>query len=184
MCGIAGLHDADGEADIRAVQSMLTRIIHRGPDDEGCAAIGSVAIGMRRLSILDPTPRGHQPMRSADGRRVIVHNGEIYNFIELAAELSDLGHRFMTDTDTEVILAAYAQWGPDCVRRFNGIWAFALWDEDHRRLMLSRDRLGVKPLFLARHDGRVAFASEIKALLALDWVSAEPEPAAVHDYLR
>ena len=118
------------------------------------------------------------------GRHTLVFNGEIYNFLEIADELKAAGHRFESAADTEVVLAAYAEWGPDCVTRFNGIWAFALWDASQQRLVLSRDRFGVKPLFLARRAGALAFASEIKALLALPWVSPEVEPSAVHDFLR
>ena len=184
MCGIAGaLSLTDRSAEPAVVQRMLDRLTHRGPDDEGCTALGPAVLGMRRLSILDPTPRGHQPMSSADGRLTIVHNGEIYNFLELADELSALGHRFTTETDTEVILAAYAEWGRSCLTRFNGIWAFAIWDHLDGSLFLARDRFGVKPLFLAERDGQLAFASEIKALRGLDWVSPDPYLPAVADFL-
>lgn len=162
---------------------MLAAIRHRGPDDQGEEALGPLAIGMRRLSILDPTPAGRQPMSSPDGRYVIVHNGEIYNFQELAAELETAGCRFSTATDTEVILAAFATWGPSCVKRFNGIWAFALCDRKSQTLFLSRDRFGVKPLFLTDRGGRIAFASEIKALLALPWVDRRPDAGIVRDFL-
>jgi asparagine synthase (glutamine-hydrolysing) len=139
---------------------------------------------MRRLSILDSTPAGHQPMSSNDGRFTIVYNGEIYNFLELADELEATGHRFTTRTDTEVILAAYAAWGPRCVRRFNGIWAFAIWDAAEETLLLSRDRVGVKPLFIAdAPDGGLAFASEIKAIRTLPWISSEPRADVIRDYL-
>ena len=185
MCGIAGVLDfSSASPESGSVERMLGRLIHRGPDDEGRAALGPLTFGQRRLSILDPSPAGHQPMRSRDGRFWLVHNGEIYNFLELATELEALGHRFETATDTEVMLAAYAQWGLDAIARFNGIWAFALWDEAEQRLILSRDRFGVKPLYVAEASGQLAFASEIKALLELSWVSADPEPAAVHDFLR
>jgi asparagine synthase (glutamine-hydrolysing) len=184
MCGIAGLLRRDGEtasiADLRAMTEVLA---HRGPNDVGAAELGPMVMGQRRLSILDLTSRGHQPMASPDGRFHIVHNGEIYNFLELRSELEGLGARFTTETDTEVILAAHAIWGPECVSRFNGIWAFALWDSAERRLLLSRDRFGVKPLFIARDGRHVAFASEIKALRALPWVGSEPNPSAVRDYL-
>lgn len=122
-------------------------------------------------------------MSSADGRHWIVHNGEIYNFLELADELRGLGHRFQTQTDTEVILAAYSSWGLDCLRRFNGIWAMALWDTRDRTLVLSRDRFGVKPLYLAERGNLLGFASEIKALLALPGMTVEPEPGAIRDFL-
>jgi asparagine synthase (glutamine-hydrolysing) len=184
MCGIAGAVSlTEQRPDPAAVQRMIDRLSHRGPDDDGCATLGRAIIGMRRLSILDPTPRGHQPMTSADGRYTLVHNGEIYNFLELADELRDLGHRFVTESDTEVILAAYASWGRDCLARFNGIWAFAIWDRDEEILFLARDRFGVKPLLLAERDGQLAFASEIKALRTLGWVSADPHLDAIADYL-
>jgi len=184
MCGIAGVVSLTGyPPDGAAVQRMIDRLSHRGPDDEGCAILGAAAMGMRRLSILDPTPRGHQPMSSPDGRFTIIHNGEIYNFLELADELVGLGHRFTTDSDTEVILAAYASWGSDCVARFNGIWAFAIWDRDAESLFLSRDRFGVKPLFIVDRDGQLAFASEIKALRTLGGVSSDPNLEAVSDFL-
>ncbi len=184
MCGIAGILSlTDQRPDPALVGQMLERLVHRGPDDEGCDALGPVVLGMRRLSILDPTPRGHQPMTSADGRYTIVHNGEIYNFLELADELTPLGHAFTTSSDTEVLLAAYATWGPDCVKRLNGIWAFAIWDARARSLFLARDRFGVKPLYLAEGSGYLAFASEIKALRALPWVSSDPELDVVRAYL-
>jgi asparagine synthase (glutamine-hydrolysing) len=184
MCGIAGLVGlGDRDPQQSLVESMLDRLVHRGPDDEGCVALGRAVLGMRRLSILDPTPAGHQPMSSPDGRYTIVYNGEIYNFLELADELSLLGHTFVTASDTEVLLAAYAVWGTDCVKRFNGIWAFAIWDALERTLFLCRDRFGVKPLFLAEGGGNLAFASEIKAMRALPWVSADPDPGVVGRYL-
>jgi asparagine synthase (glutamine-hydrolysing) len=184
MCGIAGLVSlTDRPPDGALVDAMLERLIHRGPDDEGCVDLGSAVLGMRRLSILDPTPAGHQPMISRDGRYTIVHNGEIYNFLELADELTSLGHTFTTSSDTEVLLAAFAAWGPACVPRLNGIWAFAIWDARERSLFLSRDRFGVKPLFLAEGSGNLAFASEIKALRTLPWVSGDPDLGVVRTYL-
>jgi asparagine synthase (glutamine-hydrolysing) len=184
MCGIAGAVERvpSGSAG-PVVREMLGRLEHRGPDDRGCTEVGRLAMGQRRLSILDTSSSGHQPMQSADGRYWIVHNGEIYNFLELSTELSKLGHRFHSQTDTEVILAAYAEWGLDCLRRFNGIWAMALWDVREETLVLSRDRFGVKPLYVAERGGLLGFASEIKALLALPGMTAEPEPAAIRDFL-
>jgi asparagine synthase (glutamine-hydrolysing) len=135
----------------------------------------------RRLSILDPTPAGRQPFASADGRFLLIHNGEIYNYLELRDELAALGHRFRTQTDAEVIVEAYAEWGLDAIPRFNGIWAFALWDRPAGRLLLSRDRLGVKPLYLGHMAGGLAFASEIKALRGFV-AGADPNMSAVRDY--
>jgi asparagine synthase (glutamine-hydrolysing) len=183
MCGISGIATPGGNADARLARTIVEALAHRGPDSTGCEDLGSAVLAQQRLSILDPTPSGFQPMASADGRHWIVHNGEIYNFLELADELVAAGHTFRTETDTEVILAAYAEWGTACVERFNGIWAMALWDVERQRLFLSRDRLGVKPLFYAEHAGGIAFASEIKGLLALPDVSRDPEPGAIRDFL-
>ena len=184
MCGIAGLVSlTDHRPDPALVGRMLERLVHRGPDDEGRVALDAAVLGMWRLSILDPTPAGHQPMTSRDGRYTIVYNGEIYNFLELADELTPLGHTFSTSSDTEVLLAAYAAWGSACVQRLNGIWAFGIWDAREQTLFLSRDRFGVKPLFLAEGSGLLAFASEIKALRTLPWVSADPDLGVVRTYL-
>jgi asparagine synthase (glutamine-hydrolysing) len=183
MCGIAGIVDLRGSGpSMDDLALMLNALRHRGPDDVGSVKLGPAAIGMRRLSILDTSARGHQPMQS--GECWIVFNGEIYNFLELAEELETLGTRFTSSSDTEVILAAYQVWGIDCVKRFNGIWAFGLWDNRTQELHLSRDRFGVKPLFLAQRGGKLAFASEIKALIELDWVSRSPEPGAISAFLR
>ncbi len=183
MCGISGLVTPGGSANAALARRMVESLAHRGPDSTGCQDLGAAVLAQQRLRILDPTPTGFQPMASADGRHWIVHNGEIYNFLELADELRAAGRQFRTKTDTEVILAAYDEWGPGCVERFNGIWAFALWDTERESLLLSRDRLGVKPLFYADHRGGIAFASEIKGLLALPDVRADPEPGAVRDFL-
>ena len=184
MCGIAGVLSLTSEpADAALVAPMLAAMFSRGPDDAGLESIGRVALGMRRLSILDPTPRGHQPMHSPDGRFTIVYNGEVYNFLELADELTAIGLDFRSTSDTEVLLAAYATWGPDCVRKLNGIFAFAIWDRLEGTLFLARDRFGVKPLFLAEHGGLLGFASEIKALRTLPWVTADPDMDVVGGYL-
>ena len=139
MCGISGLATPGGRADTALARKMVEALAHRGPDSTGCQELGAAVLAQQRLRILDPTPTGFQPMASADGRHWIVHNGEIYNFLELADELRAAGHAFRTRTDTEVILAAYDEWGPACVERFNGIWAFALWDTERESLLLSRD---------------------------------------------
>lgn len=139
---------------------------HRGPDDSGEYADGPVAFGHRRLSILDLSDLGHQPMVSDDGQAVIVFNGEIYNYLELRQELEQRGIVFKSDCDTEVLLKAYMVWGPDCTRRFNGMWAFAIYDRARRQVFLSRDRFGIKPFYYVNDMQCFAFASEIKALLA------------------
>jgi asparagine synthase (glutamine-hydrolysing) len=143
-----------------------------------------LAFGFRRLSILDLSPRGHQPMESADGRFCIVFNGEVYNYRELRAELAGRGYGFRGGSDTEVVLAAYQEWGPGCLHRFNGMWALAVWDRAAERLFLARDRFGVKPLFYRSGSGSFAFASEIKALVGPHGVPFRPNPRAVYEYLE
>ena len=142
-----------------------------------------LAFGFRRLAIQDTTPAGHQPMSSADDRFVIVFNGEIYNFLELRAELREQGSEFRTGTDTEVILAAYSRWGVDCLKRFNGMWAFAIWERRSQRLFLARDRFGIKPLYYTFDGNRFSFASEIKALVGRHGICFVPDDTAVYRYL-
>ncbi|MCK7593984.1 asparagine synthase (glutamine-hydrolyzing) [Pseudomarimonas salicorniae] len=168
MCGIIGVV-GDGRREVPSAEvgeAMNAAIIHRGPDDGGLHRERDALLGMRRLAIID-LAGGHQPMLSDDGRVVLVFNGEIYNFRRLRRELEALGQRFRTDSDSEVILAAYLAWGRDAVQRLEGMFAFAIWDGRERRLLLARDRLGKKPLFVREHDGQLAFASELKSLLAL-----------------
>src|SRR5262249_12490041 len=143
---------------------------HRGPDGESVILEdeGRLALAHRRLKILDLSAAGDQPMRSASGRFDITYNGEVFNFVELRAELEQLGDRFHSHSDTEVILAAFERWGPDALLRFNGMWSLAIWDRQRRALFLSRDRFGVKPLYIAAQPRRFAFASELKAFLHLD----------------
>jgi asparagine synthase (glutamine-hydrolysing) len=146
---------------------MIDVMAYRGPDDEGIFTDRNVGLGHRRLAIIDLSPSGRQPMTNEDSTVWLVFNGEIYNYRELVPELRDKGHRFRTTTDSEVILHAYEEWGPSCVERFNGMWAFAIWDKRKRLLFLSRDRFGVKPLYYALCSRWFAFASEIKCLTAL-----------------
>ncbi len=184
MCGIYGILQLEGvPADPAMMAAMGGVIAHRGPDDEGYHADGPCAIGMRRLSIID-LAGGHQPLSSGDGTLWLVCNGEIYNFLELRRELEALGHRFKTASDSEVILHSYAQYGDEFIHRLNGMFAFALWDVPRQRLIVGRDRLGIKPLYVYRDARRLAFASEAKALLALPGISAEIDPAALHSYLN
>ncbi len=167
MCGIAVIVGRNGiPVDPAALQRMTDHLVHRGPDDSGHYIDGAVGLGFRRLAILDLMPSGHQPMVSEDGRFVLVFNGEIYNYIELRQELSKAGYTFRSSGDTEVLLAAIRHWGKDCLPRLNGMWAFLVYDREQRRLFGSRDRFGVKPLFVARQSDQVLCASEIKAIRA------------------
>jgi asparagine synthase (glutamine-hydrolysing) len=166
MCGITGIFSFDGApVDPARLEAMTTALGHRGPDGSGRLLNGPVGLGHRRLSIID-IDGGHQPLSNEDDTVHVVFNGEIYNFIELRAELEAAGHRFKTRSDTEVIVHAYEQWGAACVGRFNGIFSFALWDERRHVLFLARDHLGVKPLYYTVAGGQLLFGSEIKALLA------------------
>jgi asparagine synthase (glutamine-hydrolysing) len=185
MCGIAGIFHCGTikPVDPARVERMSDALAHRGPDGSGVWTGPGVGLGHRRLSIID-LEGSPQPMHSADGRAVIVFNGEIYNFRELRGELEGLGATFRTQGDTEVILAAWQQWGVDCLPRLHGMFAFALYDREKRTLFLARDRLGVKPLFMVRlSDGSLAFASELKGLLAHPLLRREVDPLAVEDYL-
>jgi asparagine synthase (glutamine-hydrolysing) len=165
MCGIAGYFQIDGKArpDKELLGRMVNIIRHRGPDEFGAFFDDKCALGQARLSIIDLST-GSQPLSNEDGTIWITFNGEIYNYVELRPELEKLGHRFRTQSDTEVIVHAYEQWGKDCVNRFNGQWAFAIYDKERGTLFLSRDRLGIRPIFYATHNGRFYFASEIKAI--------------------
>ena len=185
MCGIAGLFHPQipKPVDPARIRAMCDVLAHRGPDGSGVWTAPGVALGHRRLSIID-LEGGAQPMVSLDGRRVVSFNGEIYNFREVRAELEAVGHRFQSHSDTEVILAAWRQWGTDSLSRFNGMFAFALYDADADSLFLVRDRLGVKPLYYAElSDGALIFASELKGLLAHPLLRRRPDPRAVDDYL-
>lgn len=167
MCGITGyLHfDRNRTVSAERIKKMTDVIAYRGPDGEGFYCKNNIALGHRRLSIIDLNT-GDQPMFNDDKSIAIIFNGEIYNYIELREELKKFGKVFHTNSDTEVIIRAYEQWGTDCQTRFNGMWAFALWDESNQSLFLSRDRMGEKPLFYTIYDGTLIFGSEIKSLLS------------------
>ncbi|HZG52219.1 MAG TPA: asparagine synthase (glutamine-hydrolyzing) [Pyrinomonadaceae bacterium] len=202
MCGIAGIIGRNPE---RRMGAMLASIEHRGRDDEGVWTAAPVdaegrqaCLGHRRLSIIDTSEAGHQPMHYADGRYSVTFNGEIYNYRELRAQLETLGHRFRTDCDTEVLLAAYAEWGVLALARLNGMFAFALWDAHAEELILARDRLGIKPLYYAFGSGEengahaagagsagrsFIFASEIKAILSTGLVERALDAEALNQYL-
>jgi asparagine synthase (glutamine-hydrolysing) len=193
MCGIAGILSLD---PTKHIGPMLQSIEHRGRDDQGewvsdpiDDTARRVCFGHRRLSIIDTTPGGHEPMFSFDDRFVLTFNGEIYNYRELRAQLIGLGHQFRTESDAEVLLTAFAQWGCDCLSRLNGMFAFAVWDKKERTLTLARDHVGIKPLYYAHisdndnNPGAFIFASEIKAILATGLIKAAIDPAALHQFL-
>jgi asparagine synthase (glutamine-hydrolysing) len=205
MCGIAGIVSLDG-FDPKCLISMTQMIEYRGPDAYGFAfgprgsnatldvqhcdprepkmKSARVGLGNRRLSILDLSASGHQPMRTEDGALCITFNGEIYNYLEIRELLLSLGHRFFSNTDTEVILRSYAEWGEDCVQRFNGMWSFALWDSRKRTLFCSRDRFGVKPFYFSVSDRNFYFGSEIKQILSGSGIKREANERAVADFLE
>jgi asparagine synthase (glutamine-hydrolysing) len=188
MCGICGVLCLDGEGTVAesVLREMTATQRHRGPDDEGYLSEAGVGLGFRRLAILDLTPAGHQPMTNEDGKDAavwLIFNGEIYNFQELLPLLEQAGHRFRSRSDSEVIIHAYEEWGTDCIQRFNGMFAFALWDSRARRVLLARDRLGVKPLYYWSDGRYFAFASELKALLAFPEVPRHLNLAALQTYL-
>ena len=211
MCGITGVYSFKGTVDPMCIKRMTDLLRHRGPDDEGFLAVDSASgkvfsligseskiqglriedfnapadlfLGHRRLSIIDLSSAGHQPMCNEDGSLWIVYNGEIYNYFEIRKELVSLGHRFNSYTDTEVILHAYEEWGADCLSRFNGMWAFAIVDLKKKRIFCARDRAGVKPFYYVYDEKRFCFASEIKALLKMDHFSVEPNEQIIADYL-
>ena len=181
MCGIAGLVSFKGRLNEGDCLQFVDSLAHRGPDGRGMyfGLDRRLFLGHRRLKILDLSDNGKQPMSSPDGRFVIVFNGEIYNFLELKKELAEKGYSFRSDSDTEVILAAYQEWNEACQFKFNGMWAFALWDNVEKTLFLSRDRFGVKPFYIYSNDDYFAFASEIKAFASLPCVNLQFDLQAV-----
>ena len=183
MCGICGIVAPGRPAEIATVEAMSRRLAHRGPDGAGSFADDGCALGFRRLAIIDLSDAGMQPFASPDGRYRLVHNGEIYNYRELRAELEGRGHRFRTATDTEVLLASFVEWGDACVERFVGMWAFAIWDTREHRLYASRDRFGIKPFYYREAGGRLVFASEPKAFLSDPEAGLEPNRVAIAEYL-
>lgn len=199
MCGIAGIIDSRGHSgDIHAIKRMVRVIEHRGPDDEGffinrtspelhdrrwktCGGLGNALLGHRRLSIIDLST-GHQPLSNEDGTLWITFNGEIYNYKALRQALQKKGHRFASQSDTEVIIHAYEQWGKDCVKQLRGMFAFAIWDENSKTLFAARDRLGIKPFYYTVADGKFLFASELKSILQLDLIPRQIRSESLSDY--
>src|SRR4029077_5142147 len=184
MCGLCGDIRFDGSTpDLTAIQNMAETLAPRGPDAAGFFAQGSVALGHRRLSILDLKATGQQPMFDPALGLAVVFNGCIYNFRDLRRTLEQQGYRFFSECDTEVILKAYHAWGARCVERFLGMFAFAIWERDSGRVVLARDRLRIKPLYLAETRGGLRFASTLPALLAAGGVDTTIDPQALHHYM-
>ena len=186
MCGIVGFSFPDSPSAVTPVlKDSVQSLSHRGPDGSGMLVRDRIALGHSRLAIID-LGGGAQPMESADGRHAITFNGEIYNYREIRDELTGKGHTFRTQSDTEVILEAYREWGKACVRRLRGMFAFAIADYQARKLFLARDHLGIKPLLYAQIGERFAFASEFQALRCLPWLDQilEPDLQGIHEFLR
>ena len=184
MCGICGKLSFDPEARIAPslVKKMADAIVHRGPDDEGYYVKDQIGLGFRRLSIIDLSG-GHQPLSNEDGTIWIIFNGEIYNFQELRAELISKGHIFRTQSDTEVIVHSYEEFGPDCAKKLRGMFAFAIWDSVGKTLFMARDRVGIKPLYYYLGKNFLSFGSEMKAMLVDPEVRREIDPATIDRFL-
>lgn len=183
MCGIAGVFNVLGRpVSINDLKRMTDIIRHRGPDGEGFWTDSFVGFGHRRLAIIDLSPLGHQPMQNDDGTLVITYNGEVYNFQNLRMELESKGYRFHSKTDTEVVLKAFQEWGRDCVHKFNGMFAFAIWDGRKNELFIARDRHGIKPLYYYWKDGVFLFGSEIKSILQYPGISVNVSIPALNEY--
>jgi len=184
MCGINGIVDFSGKVDkITAIRKMNEKINHRGPDNEGWFEDEDIALGHQRLSIIDLSPKSNQPFYSTDKRFVLIYNGEIYNFKEIKNQLLK-SYEFETKSDSEVLLAAYIKWGTDCLTKFNGMFAFAIWDRKDKFLFIARDRMGVKPLYYYYDDNYFLFSSEIRPLIHSGLIKKEINDDAVYDYLR
>jgi asparagine synthase (glutamine-hydrolysing) len=185
MCGIVGRLERDPmrQVDAARLERMCATIVHRGPDDDGCFVRGPIGLGIRRLSIID-LEGGRQPISSPDGRFTIVFNGEIYNYREVRAALESRGHRFLTSSDTEVILHGFIEHGPDCLKLLNGMFAIAIWDDVAKELFLARDRIGIKPLFFHDDGHSLSFASEMRTLLADSDVPRDLDDAGLDYFMR
>ena len=183
MCGIVGVINLNGmSVSPVLLQKMTDSIAHRGPDGEGHWIEESIGFGHRRLSIIDLSPAGHQPMVSANHRYVLTYNGEVYNFRELRSELEAKGYQFRSKTDSEVVLNALAAWGVKALDRFNGMFALAFWDREEKKLLLARDRYGIKPLYYSEQGLNFSFASEQKAILSNSEFRHDVDKAALLEY--
>lgn len=184
MCGITGIYNFNQEkVREEIIRNMISTLKHRGPDAEGIFLKKNVGFGHTRLKIIDLSESGNQPMCNEDGSVWLTSNGEIYNYKEIKKELQGKGHKFRSETDIEVIIHAYEEWGIDCLKKFNGMFAFALYDCNSKKLFLVRDRLGIKPLFYYVDDNKLVFGSEIKAILEIKSIKREINPEALHNYL-
>ncbi|MFA5010582.1 MAG: asparagine synthase (glutamine-hydrolyzing) [Ignavibacteria bacterium] len=184
MCGICGIINFDKKpVEEYLIKKMMWKIKHRGPDDVGFFIDGNIGLGFVRLSILDLSPLGHQPMFDETKRYIIIHNGEVYNFLEIRNELKRKGYNFKSNTDTEVILYSFIEWGEDCLHKFNGMWAFCILDTQTKDIFFSRDRYGVKPFYYYLDTNIFVFASEIPAILAVLNQKSSPNVHAIFDYL-
>ena len=181
MCGIAGIVSPIQESQDR-ISAMLGAIVHRGPDDQGVYRDAHIAMGMRRLSIID-LAGGHQPIANEDRTIFVVFNGEIYNYIELRESLIARGHVFQTNSDTEVLVHLYEEYGTEFLNLLNGMFGFAIWDTQRKRLLVARDRLGIKPMYFAETPNALLFASEMKSILATGALQTDLDESALFDYL-
>ncbi len=182
MCGIVGILDRWNEPNPARAQRAAESLKHRGPDDAGLYSDEHVCLAFRRLSVID-LEGGHQPMSNEDGSIWTIFNGEIYNFGRLRQELLALGHRFKSHSDTEVIVHLYEEYGDACIERLDGMFGLAIWDSNNQRMLLVRDRLGIKPLYYAETKTGLVFASELKALLQLPGIDREVDPLSLSHYL-
>ncbi|UUX91284.1 asparagine synthase (glutamine-hydrolyzing) [Methanoplanus endosymbiosus] len=183
MCGIAGIYAQDGAVRRDMLSSISSALAHRGPDGEGFYYDDNIGLAHRRLSIIDITDNAAQPMADESSEIILVFNGEIYNYIELKSELKEIGHTFRSESDTEVIIHAYKEWGFECLKRFNGMWAFALYDKVEKLLFCARDRFGIKPFYYSLSGNSFYFASEIKALLKNPEIGTTPDDEKLLLYL-
>lgn len=184
MCGIVGIINFNRQTIAHSqIKAMTDSLIHRGPDGEGQYIDGYVGLGHRRLAIIDLSPAGHQPMQTSDRRYTISYNGEIYNFKEIRTELEAIGHHFYSNTDTEVVIKAYAQWQENCVHKFNGMFSFAIWDTVDKKLFIARDRYGIKPFYYYKNDRNFVFASETKAIVASNLYQKSLDKEGLLEYL-
>src|ERR1700739_289296 len=180
MCGICGQFNFGSRAPVqkRDIEAMANSIVHRGPDDDGYYIDGPLGFGFRRLSIID-LAGGHQPMSDGEGKVWVVFNGEIYNFKELRSELESRGHQFRTNSDTEVIVHGYKQWGTKVFSRLNGMFGLAIWDSERRRRVVARDAMGIKLIYYRLEEAKLTFGSEIRSVLAAEPSDPEVDPVAL-----